>query len=231
MKRSIYLLLPLFLAGCNSDNESENHTPVEVVIDAEFSEGTSAWRHGFSDYPVADEEIYQLEGGVKAIPNSDSQGYMLAGMNRSDDLFMYIKRPVLGLVANTRYQVTAKIDLWSEVGDQCFGIGGSPGSAVYVKFGAVDKEPKQDDYYMNIDLGHQSNGGADAKVMDNIIVHGLDCHGGTFGEKVVELTQESKFEVTSSENGEIWLFLGTDSGFEGYTQVYYESINVTLSPL
>jgi len=37
--------------------------------------------------------------------------------------------------------------------------------------------------------------------------------------------------VTSDSNFTLWIFLGTDSGFEGLTGLYYHKIAVTLKPV
>lgn len=36
--------------------------------------------------------------------------------------------------------------------------------------------------------------------------------------------------VSTNERGELWLFVGTDSGFEGRTDVYYDRVEVTFEP-
>src|SRR5262249_58052013 len=37
--------------------------------------------------------------------------------------------------------------------------------------------------------------------------------------------------ATANSDGELWLLLGTDSGFEGLTGIYYQSVNVLLVPM
>jgi hypothetical protein len=37
-----------------------------------------------------------------------------------------------------------------------------------------------------------------------------------------------EFEVTAGENGVVWFIVGTDSGFEGLTTLYYDTITVIL---
>ncbi len=37
-----------------------------------------------------------------------------------------------------------------------------------------------------------------------------------------------EFEVTADENGVLWFIVGTDSGFEGLTTLYYDTITVVL---
>lgn len=227
---SVWLLAPLLISGCNSD--SNNDLPVEVTFVSEFNNGADQWIAGFSDYPVDDNEIYQLVSGIQEIPEQGGQqGYLTGGMNRSDDLFMYLKREVTGLVPNTRYSLTTKSVFWSEAGDVCFGIGGSPGGSVFMKIGASEVEPVQADYYMNIDIGHQSNGGVDAKPVGNISIEGLSCYGGEFGTKEVALSSDMNVEIISSAEGSAWVIIGSDSGYEGQTHLYYESVAVTLTPI
>jgi hypothetical protein len=42
---------------------------------------------------------------------------------------------------------------------------------------------------------------------------------------------EHEYTVTASPDGELWLLVGTDSGFEGLTGIYYQRIVVTLKPV
>jgi hypothetical protein len=37
--------------------------------------------------------------------------------------------------------------------------------------------------------------------------------------------------VNANSRGELWLLVGTDSGFEGLTALYYQRIDVTLAPV
>jgi hypothetical protein len=36
--------------------------------------------------------------------------------------------------------------------------------------------------------------------------------------------------VSTSDEGELWLFIGVDSGFEGRTDLYYDTVGVVLTP-
>jgi hypothetical protein len=39
-----------------------------------------------------------------------------------------------------------------------------------------------------------------------------------------------EFEVTADETGTIWYIVGSDSGFEGLTTLYHDTISVILVP-
>jgi hypothetical protein len=43
--------------------------------------------------------------------------------------------------------------------------------------------------------------------------------------------EERPFEVTADEGGRLWLIVGTDSGFEWLTTLYYTRIDYRLDPV
>ena len=150
----------------------------------------------------------------------------LQGHNRSDDLFMFLKRRVEGLRPETAYSVTVSLDLATNVPAGLVGIGGSPGESVHVKAGASAVEPlvEQDDagyLRINIDKGNQATGG---EAMINL---GNVAHPEVTGDeyKIKTMHHEGRpLEVISDDGGRIWLIVGTDSGFEGLSAFYYARI-------
>ena len=82
-----------------------------------------------------------------------------------------------------------------------------------------------------MDTGSQTQGGLDAQSLGNIGLSTLeDCDPSSpvYGLKDFDNT-ENRFEVTSDENGELWLTLLTDSGFEGPSSIYFTKANVTFT--
>ena len=193
-----------------------------------FENDDEGWITGFADLPNdADPAIYELEAGFRQLPEGlEGNGVFLQGHNRSDDLFMFLKKQVTGLRANTTYSVTVSLDLATNVGAGFVGIGGSPGESVYVKAGASAVEPvtQQDDLghlRMNIDKGNQASEG---EAMINL---GNVAHPEVTGDeyKIKGLDNQGRpFEVVSDSEGRIWLIVGTDSGFEGLSIFYYAGI-------
>lgn len=233
MKKSIIALCCLgLIQGCNSD-VNINLPDEPLTFNSDFETGAQGWVAGFSDYPsdYEDLSIYELASGVMSLPEDTTKhAFYLAGHNRSDDLFMFIKTKATGLQASTRYVANINIALLSSAGDNCFGIGGSPGNSVFVKFGFAEIEPQQADYYLNVDKGNQAVGGANAHVLGNIAVAGAECESETFSTKVIESTNDNQLAFTSNADGSIWFFVGTDSGHEGMTKLYYDNLSITLTP-
>ncbi len=207
----------------------------------DFRDGTQGWEAGFADYYAGQELEMELEAGLRELPEEigDGTGFWLHGDNHSDDLFMYLKRPLGpedGIEANQRYRVRFVLTFASNAPSNCMGIGGPPGEAVTLKAGAAPVEPLgvvQGDgsIRMNVDKGIQAAGGRAASVVGNI-ANGIDC------DEIPDLSDAPyvslqrvhwhEYAVESDENGKLWLLVGTDSGFEGTTALYYQKIIVTI---
>ena len=48
-------------------------------------------------------------------------------------------------------------------------------------------------------------------------------------EKIAEgIQNDNLFEVMADEDGVLWFVVGTDSGFEGLTALYYDQVTVNM---
>ncbi len=229
MRVTSYLCLPLLLlSGCKVDLTDKEQT---ANFQYPFSQGALGWQAGFADYPQENSGIYELDSGIKTLPAGfTGSGFMLSGHNRSDDLFMYLKRRITGLSPSTRYQASLKVNFLSHSGAGCVGIGGAPGEAVYLHFGYADIEPKQSGYTLNVPKGNQSQDGAQSKVLGDIAVADMPCDGSKFKTKLVSSSISKSLTFTTDASGAIWIFVGTDSGFEGKTTLYYQNIELNFTP-
>jgi len=217
----------LFLSGCDVELISGK----DKAYNFNFNSGAQGWTAGFSDYPADNAAIYQLESGIRTLPGETStKGFYLSGMNRSDDLFMFLKNQFSGLEPSTKYYARVRLSFLSNAGVDCVGVGGAPGESVYLKFGYGDKEPKQEGYYLNLDKGQQSQSGSHAKVIGDVAAQGAACDGSAFAEKTVQTTTSQRIPLYSDGQGKVWVFVGTDSGYEGLTSLYYKSIEIALEP-
>ncbi|MCE7066815.1 hypothetical protein [Dyadobacter sp. CY326] len=224
------LSLTGLMSGCNDDDSLD---PV-FVSDSAFETGTDGWVAQFSDYSTeTDSTTFEMSAGRARLPkaiDSTKYAYRMESHNRSDDMFMYLKKKVTGFNPNQTYNISFEITLGTQYPENSVGIGGSPGSSVYLKAGASPTQPnrvvKDKMYQFNLDKGHQSQEGADAIVLGNV------SNGeATAAYKLVQKNSGSKtLTVKANEAGEIWLFVGTDSGFEGLTTLYYDRIRVFLDP-
>lgn len=207
------------------------HAAGPVTIETNFMSGRSGWTAGFADYPVGSEKFYELESGIRMLPTTiklRSKSFLLSGNNHSDDLCMFMRKPVTGLLPNVRYKVTFSVTFASSSPRDAVGVGGAP--SIPVKAGISRKRPTTngDDARLNIDKGNQSKGGKDAMVIGNT---GVKVPVGGDIYRLKTLTNNGKpFYFKTDSSGKGWVFLGTDSGFEATTSVYFTHVKVTLVP-
>ena len=219
------------------DGSEETPEPGSDLVQFDFSFETDAdgWVVDFADLPEDyDQSIYELDGGHRTLPDGlDGAGMFVQGHNRSDDLFMYLKRRVDGLAPAASYTVSATVELATNAALASVGIGGSPGSSVFVKAGASTAEPEAapdgtSHLRMNIDKGNQSRSGSQMAVLGT--VGHADIVGDEFRLKTLD-TMDRPVVVKADDSGSAWLVVGTDSGFEGLTRLYYDRISFTLTPI
>jgi hypothetical protein len=236
--RGLLVVVALVLASCDSGSDRPSQQ-----FRFTFADDLEGWTVGFADYPVgtseaeqqAIDEFYELDSGHARLPpplDTADGALMLSGNNHSDDLFMFLKRRISGLAPETTYQLELRVVIATNAPSGCFGVGGPPGEGVSIKGGATTIEPVRvaDDtsghmqWIMNIDKGNQSNGGTDARVLGNF-ANSQDCSSSDFSYELKLLSLDPPaFHVTTDENGDAWLLLGTDSGFESTTTIYYTEI-------
>lgn len=223
-------VLLITFAGCKKD---DNTNPVETKeFTFNFQTNTEGWIGDFADYPNDPnvEDYYELEFSHSMLPdplNSSEGALRQSGNNHSDNLFMYVKKILTGLEQNTNYEIDVEIEIATNAPSGLIGVGGSPGESVAIKAGASTIEPMKvldnyDNHYrMNIDKGNQSQEGANMKLIGDF-ANGTDL--SDYKLKVLKTT--TPVSVMSNSNGEVWVIVGTDSGYEATTTIYYNRIKV-----
>ncbi len=200
-----------------------------------FKDSDEGWKGDFADYPEGDSINYELFFKHDTLPenlnaNATIKGLHISGNNGSDDLFMFIKKKISGLRPNTTYNLLFNVKFASDAPTEAVGVGGAPGESVYLKAGATLVEPMKEletgMYRMNIDKGNQAEDGPDMINIGNI---GVSATTTEFTVITRNNNSSNSFVITTDALGEIWLIVGTDSGFEGTTTLYYTQIDVLFN--
>ncbi|MVM38222.1 hypothetical protein GO730_12635 [Spirosoma sp. HMF3257] len=224
---SVTISFSLIASSCQQDLN-----PVispNILYQSNFQQNQDGWQADIADYSTQQQDM-RFESGWAALPSpldTTRKSVRVSSMNRSDDLFMFLKKKLTGLQANTDYTLVFDIELASAYGTNSIGIGGSPGGSVFLKAGATATEPAKvlgDDFYtINLDKGNQATGGKDAVLLGNIGA-GDDV---TAYKLITRSNANNPLTVRTNAQGELWLVIGTDSGYEGLTTLYYSAIRVT----
>lgn len=202
----------------------------------DFASSDHGFVAGFADYPSRDFDpaLYDLVADRRARPANlgGAPALFIGGSNRSDDLFMLWKKRITGLPPNTAVRLTMEIEFASKYAEGLIGIGGAPGESVIVKAGAVPFEPQplidpqSDNWWrMNLDKGNQSVGGADMAVVGHV---GKPDDGTENYAPLVRGQHGAAITATTAADGSLWLIFGSDSGFEGRTELYYSRLTVWI---
>ena len=219
-------------------------TPKTISVSYDFRNGVQGWQASFADYTPGNDS-YELKAELRSLPPElgiSGTGFYFQGSNRSDDLFMFLKRRLStadGIVAGQTYQVTFTLVFASNAQSGCIGPG-APGEDVSMKVGASPAEPEAlltspdprgpSWLFMNIDKSNQGKSGIAASFASDI-ANGRPCNPSSRPYVSLERQHQHMSLVNASSNGELWLLVGTDSGFEGFTTLYYQRIDVTLVPV
>jgi hypothetical protein len=197
----------------------------------DFATSQNGWTGDFADYPVGEEDFYELKFSHDTLPaplDKTKKALRIDGNNHSDDLFMFTKKKLNGLSPNTEYTVEFEFELASNFPIASVGVGGGPGSATYIKAGANAVEPKKaakDDFYeLNLEKGNQAQSGKDAIVLGTLGITGDD-----FVYKLIKRNNDGQtFKAKTDGEGNLWVYLGVDSGFEGEHQFYVTKATISL---
>lgn len=236
MKRLAAAVLAVCAAGACGDGSTDDGVRSASF---DFTDGAEGWIPGTSDYSEATAPDDVVSEVVAAAPDVDGEGWFhLAGGNRSDSLFLFLRREFAGeeIDVGQTYDVVYDLRFASAAPSGCAGIGGAPGESVWMKVGAVPEEPvpvtEGDETRLPVDKGNQSTGGTDA-VVAGVIANGIECDEALDAGQpyaIVELSGELDQPVTTGSDGSLWVFAGFDSGFEGRTSIYFDRIDVRLEP-
>ena len=226
----------VLLLACAACGESTPAGPSAAAFEFDFAQSDFGWVAGFADYPPGDEAFYELESGHRLLPaplDGSRLGLFISGNNHSDDLFMFWKKRVVGLRPGETYGARLTVEFATNAPRDCAGVGGAPGEGVTVKAGASAVEPaavaRGDIYEMSIDKGNQVQGGANAAAIGNV-AGSRTCDTPDIPFELKRLATPAAIVVTADSGGGAWLIVGTDSGFEATTSLYYTFVSVSFEP-
>ena len=223
------VLLSVLLGACAAGDEK--FSLFSSVYD--FSTDTYGWSGDFADYKAKDSVKSELRFGFSNRPTNissfdDQKSILLSGNNQGENLFMFLKKKVDGLIPNKEYTVVFEVEFGTNVALL------SSEDSIYLKVGASQKEPKktiQSDYYrINIDKGTTvDESGRDMAVIGSVGTSVEYANDYTLVKKSNFSSAKKLIAVRANDEGEVWLVVGTDSAYRGETSIYYTSINTVFS--
>jgi hypothetical protein len=241
MNRNIFSFLMLVIAiPFTSCNDDETFLSKTVTIETDFNQVTLAnptdgWVTVFAQYPESDSEFYELTSGIQNLPqplDQSKKAFMLSGNNHSDALQMWLVKQLSGLKPDSKYSIETEVELASKYPDGSVGIGGSPGNSVHLvsKF-ATNGYTLENKKGSNIDLVLTKIESNSESVM-SIDLGDVSIPSDQYIYKLITRKKSSDANVILTDHqGKVWAVIGTWSGFEGISTLYYTRIKFTLSKI
>jgi len=212
-----------FLQGCWDSNVSKD-TQIGSRYAFTYDIDNEGWIGSFTDYRRYEESIYALKFSHATLPqplNTADGAVLQSGINRGERLFMYMVRRIDGLDVNRTYDVSIDVEFAAHTDD-------GANQEVTLKAGATGFEPKRyvdarGFYRLNVDKGDQSGSGNDMQALGRLS-NGSD----NGGYRLQHLSNRTPLRVSADENGTMWVIVGTDSGIDAGTTIYYNTVTVSL---
>ena len=206
-----------------------------LVVDFSFANDANGFQADYSDYVPGQEPTIAFRAEIEQLPPplANRAGFAVSAPNPSNDLFIYIWKPVSGLAPNTRYAVTVSVHFATNAPPNCQG---DPGENVTIKAGAIAVQPARvvqlNRVTVNFDKGNQAIGGADVAAIGDFTQSAPagTCAAPLYSEKTLT-TGATAPVLTSDASGRLWLVIGADSGFVGRTKIYFLDGEATFSPV
>lgn len=218
----------LAAAGCLGPTDSV----FKFTLDFDFNVFGENFFPGGADFPEAQSGAVGVFGSLRALPaplNTARSALYLSGTNVSGDLFLFTKKYVTGLTATKTYRASMQLEF---VTNYHAGCTTGPGPNTVVKLGASTTEPlavadNQGVFRMNINKGAGTSPG-DYLQFGDIRNSETGCPTtGTFGAKGT-LLKTQPINVTTDANGAFWLWLGTQSSFVGFHEIYFTGMRLVV---
>ena len=215
------------LLACNDNNRSH---PDPVQFTWNFHTNTGGWAGDFTGYPLGEEEAYELQFSHDSLPeplDGTQHALRLSGRNNNSKLFMFVKKQVSGLQPNTIYYAKFTIEFASNEPGIYSGPLSGQGNGIYVAAGATMVEPlkmiEENHYALNIGKCNLNQDGDDMVVLGN---YSNDTNDPVYALKTI--VNQKPFHCITSEQGELWIIVGIDSGVQHTTTAYFNNIKVDL---
>ena len=203
--------------------------PIVVEFDLTLDQ-LSAWAIGSSDYLASQEAAVEFQAEKRALPDNLGGGpaFYHAGTNISDDLWMYFARQVQAFQPGATYRLGFQVHFATNQHSGCT-VGTGP--SVWIKAGASTEQPARllsgdGSWRMNVDKGEQSQVGSAAVLLGDIRNGLPGCPSPPQYQANVAGDPTETIAVTADDSGAIWLFFGTESGFESRHEIYFTRFTV-----
>lgn len=220
------LVLLLSLYGCSGEKRNDVD-PVRTMT-SEFEEGTEKWIGDYALYNRADTTkiaFLMEKDSLPAAIDSLKSSIRMEATNVGDNMFLFIKKKIVGLNPEKTYNVSFDIN----IGTNYPSLDGATGTKISLKAGASPTEPVKilnaGYYNVSINKGLWNVDGSEMVILGDV-TNGI---GRAVYQLVNRNSSSKNISVKPDANGTIWVCVGEDSSYSGKTVLYIDNIKVVLT--
>jgi hypothetical protein len=188
-------------------------------------------------YPE-EESHWLMNSGIYPLPkevsNGAESGFLLQVNNHADDADMWLVKRLGkgdGIKPKTKYRFQMQVQFASSAPEGCLGAGGSP-DALELFMGAGVKDPNLFEHSTVTKNIQFAKGILRKEFRTGLnIGNGIPCPEDLSPVPYRLVARKHQVsEVTSDGKGKLWVMVGTHSGYEAFSALYYTRIEVELTP-
>lgn len=224
------ILLATVLISCNNDIISS-----AFINESSFTESQNGWVVSAVDYDtLAGRDSLKLSSQIASFPSPlplEGKALLIRSTNIDSSLFTFITKKIIGLQTGQSYAINLEADLILRYPqDDSLDFITTSDTRIFLKAAVANVGPEisviDAKTHLNLDKGKLGESGDDFIVLtdqvfpNNIVYksHSIKSTGNILTTK-------------PDANGNIWVYLGTETAFKGQTQVYYDRIKITIEAI
>lgn len=222
MKRLLFfgsLICTVYLVSCKGQDST---LPIQF-FESTFQQNTEDWTGDYALFKTGQQDTVAFnikQGTIPESTDSTTRALSVAGTNKGDSLFLFIKKKITGLNPALTYKVAYEINIVTSYPDTVE----SSGRLIYIKAGASAEEPQKvlsGNYYkVSIKKGSIAKSGTE--------MFYLGTAGNTLDsvayKSIIRTNANLAVEVKPNAAGEVWLCVGAETTYKGLIQLYYDRI-------
>lgn len=228
--------LLLFFSGC-SDNEEDQ--PEILISTTLFQEDAEGWEAQYAEYEAGLEDSLDFSYSHDTFMASPSIGEVTAmvqsGRASNSDLFMYIKREIVGFEPNASYSIIFNVEMFAQLEEDFSGDISSTNNGSFLKVSVYQEEPDtllvEDTenpgkmiVQTNFDKGENRVTGPNMAFIGKLTYTNM----GEAPLLLVGTSEADEILGTADGEGKMWMMIGVDTNQPIYQSIFYSFIGITF---
>jgi hypothetical protein len=224
-----------FISGCSENDQDQPEILISTTL---FEEDAEGWEAQYAEYEAGLEDSLKFSYNHDTFMASPSIGPVTAmvqtGIASNSDLFMYIKREIVGFEPNATYSVIFNVEMFAQLEEDFLGDLSSTNNGAFLKVSVYQDEPDtlivEDTenpgkmvVQTNFDKGENRVTGPNMALIGKLTYTKM----GETPLLLVGTSEADEILGTADDEGKMWMMIGVDTNQPIYQSIFYSYIGIT----